>query len=117
MDDAILAFKKVCTAIDAAHTQVEYAIAELTDRTPAMPLVPEPPLDLDDKAKMFVYRILELIEEDAEDLAEQLLKVVSHLHKHMTGEWPHEVATEEEWRMFSSQGTYNEPCKVNPCTY
>jgi hypothetical protein len=115
MDDAALAFKKVCTAIDAlklqidsgfsdeyidaAQTQLEYAIAELTDCIPAMPLVPEPHLDLDDKAKMFVYRILELIEEDAEDMAEQLLKVVSHLHKHVTGRWPYEVIKEDDKTM------------------
>jgi hypothetical protein len=133
MDDAVLAFEKVCTAIDAvklqidsgssdeyidaAQTQLEYAVAEFTDCIPARPLVPEPHLDLDDKAKMFVYRILELLEEDAEDMAEKLQKVVSHLYKHVSGRWPHEVIKEDDKAMWLPQGTHNEPYKVNSCTY
>jgi DNA phosphorothioation-dependent restriction protein DptG len=133
MNDAGLAFNNLTTVIDvvnlhisagssqelidAAVTQLEEAVVELTDCFPAKPLVPEPQLDLDDKAKMCVYRMLELLEEDAEDMVEKLQKVVSHLYKHVTGKWPHEVATEEEWRMWSSQGTHKESCKVNSCTY
>jgi hypothetical protein len=117
MDDADLAFIKLRTALVTAELQIEGLIAELTEDLPAEPPVPAPRLDLDDKAKMLVYRILELLEEDAEDMVEKLEKVSSHLYKHVTGKWPHEVATEDEWRMRLHQGTHNEPYKVNSCTY
>jgi hypothetical protein len=93
---------------------VEISIAKLTG---GFSHIPASLLDLDDKAKMFVYRILELLEEDTEDMVEKLQKVVSHLYKHVTGKWPHEVATEDEWRMWLPQGTHKESYKVNSCTY
>jgi hypothetical protein len=133
MNDADLAFKKLTTVIDAVNlhisagssqelidaavTQLEEAVVELTDCFPAKPLVPEPQLDLDDKAKMFVYRILELLEEDAEDMVEELQKVVSHLHKHVTGMWPHEIIKENDETMWLPQGTHKESNKINSCTY
>jgi hypothetical protein len=66
---------------------------------------------------MLVYRILELLEDNEEDMVEKLDKVSSDLYKHVNGKWPDEVVKEGEETMWLPQGTRNKSYKDNPCMY